>query len=171
MTVVIQAFIGLILLAMGRKLFWLFVGVVGFRLGMAVAGQFVSPEMETALLVIGLIVGIGGALAAVFLQRLALGLAGFLVGAFFAAGLLEQFGLEISALWLILITSAGLVGVALTSLVFGWALTVLTALTGAFLVLEALPVEAAGLLIVLFLFLFLAGVAMQFGLLHTLRIR
>ena len=41
-----QVLVGLLLVLLGRKLFWLFVGVVGFLAGMRFGAQLVTGQSE-----------------------------------------------------------------------------------------------------------------------------
>ena len=64
--------LGLIVLALGRKLFWLFIGAVGFITGLYIAKHSFYGEPSWVMLLIGLVVGIAGALLAIYLQRIAI---------------------------------------------------------------------------------------------------
>ena len=78
---IIEALVGVGLLAFGRKLFWLFVAGVGFAAGLALTAALfkTSPAWEVLLIAFG--AGLAGALLAVFLQRIAMGVGGFIGGA------------------------------------------------------------------------------------------
>ena len=72
-----------------------------------------------------------GALLALFLQRLAVGAAGFLAGGYAAVRIVEMLRLELgSAEWVVYLV-AGLVSAALVAALFDWALILLSSLTGA----------------------------------------
>jgi len=78
---IISLILGVALLVAGRKLFWLFVGAAGFVTGLQLATQFwQGPELLA--IVIGLVVGVIFALLAIFLQSVAIGIAGFLAGGY-----------------------------------------------------------------------------------------
>jgi len=70
--------LGIALLFAGRKLFWLFIGTLGFITGIQLTTSFWQGP-DWLLLVIGLIVGVIFAVLATFLQTLAIGVAGFLI--------------------------------------------------------------------------------------------
>jgi len=72
--------IGVLLLVLGRKLFWLFVGVVGFLWGFQIASQLLPANSQIAILVAALVLGLIGAVLAIFVQHLVVILAGFLAG-------------------------------------------------------------------------------------------
>ena len=72
------------LLLAGRKLFWLLLGAVGFVTGVAVATRFLhGSELVTIVAAIGL--GILFAVLAIFVESVAIGLAGLLGGAYVGA--------------------------------------------------------------------------------------
>ena len=82
-------FTGILLLFLGRKLFWLFVAVVGFLVGMTFAPELLPNQPDSVILVISLITGLLGALLAAMLQKLAVALAGFAAGGYIVYYLLE----------------------------------------------------------------------------------
>ena len=62
---------GVLLLFLGRKLFWLFVAVVGFLIGMTFAPELLPNQPDSVILTISLIVGLLGALLAALLRKAA----------------------------------------------------------------------------------------------------
>ena len=154
----IQVVLGLIVLFFGRKLFWLFVGILGFLAGSQLAAIWLAGYPAWAVLATSLLLGLGGALLAVFFERLAFALAGFYCGVFLAAGLSLETGLFPQSVLLLL--AAGLVGAVLAALVMDWALAALSALVGAGAVVMALPLSP-GIKAVLWLGLALAGYFFQ----------
>ena len=76
MTKIITALFGVALLTTGRKLYWLFVGVVGFVAGISLSRLLFKSETQWVLLAIALVAGVLGAVLALFLQGLAVGAAG-----------------------------------------------------------------------------------------------
>jgi hypothetical protein len=75
---------GIALLLAGRRLFWLFVGVVGFFAGLRFALQVLGPRADLRWIV-ALAAGLLGIVLAIALQRLAVALAGFFVGGYVGA--------------------------------------------------------------------------------------
>ena len=73
---------GLAVLFFGRRLFWLFVGCVGFIVGFELAGDMLQGQPEWVILVIALGVGVLGAIASIFLQRVFVVVAGFFAGGY-----------------------------------------------------------------------------------------
>src|SRR5262249_38897587 len=80
--------VGAVLLVLGRRLFWLFVGLVGFFTVYRLSLETLHVHPFGVRLFLALAAGLFGVLLAIFVQRVAVGLAGFLVGAWLAAGLL-----------------------------------------------------------------------------------
>ena len=158
MTDLIGVLLGIALLVAGRRLFWLFVGALGFIAGLQIASLIPNISEGTAL-VIALIAGVAFALLAIFLQRLAVGIAGFLAGGFIFTTLAARLGLEGLSNWVIYIVG-GLIGIALVMLLFDWALIVFSSSAGATLILQSFPSQtvAAG---VIYFILILAGILVQ----------
>lgn len=139
MTMWAQLAVGLLLLFFGRKLFWVFVGAFGFLAGVQIAAQMARAQPEWLLLLIAVGLGIVGAVLAIVLQRVAVAVAGWFAGGWLAVRLVLALGWQgDSTLWIAFLIGAILAAI-LVSLLFDWALIVLSALTGAVLVVEALP--------------------------------
>lgn len=156
---VVSLLLGVALLLAGRKLFWLFVGAAGFVAGLQLATQFWrGPEIMA--IVIGLVVGIVFAVLAIFLQGVAIGVAGFLAGGYVLTVLAGMIGLNQGTFsWLIYLIG-GIIGVLLVIFLFDWALITLSSLAGASLIIQSLPL-AAGTAGVVFLVLVILGVVIQ----------
>lgn len=73
---------GVLLLILGRSLFWLFAAATGFLTGAAIAARFFQREPEWIVLAIALAVGIVGALLALILPKAIGALAGFWAGGY-----------------------------------------------------------------------------------------
>lgn len=153
---------GGLLLVLGRKLFWLYVALLGFAAGTAVAARIFSTRQELLVLVIGLVFGILGALVALFLQNVAIGLAGFLAGAYILSNLADNFGLDGMFWGLIATIVGGIIGAILMAMIFDWALIILTSLAGALMIVEGLQL-AHGTGWLLTVVLFAVGLAIQFA--------
>lgn len=158
----VNAILGIGLLAAGRKLFWLFVAAAGFVLGaQIVIRSFDGPEWLG--LIVGIVVGIVFASLAVFLRAAAIGIAGFIAGASILAGLVELFNGGAGFSWLAFIIG-GVIGILLISLLFNWALILLSSLGGAaLLVREMVEIGSlpAGLTGALFVVLVIVGIVVQ----------
>jgi hypothetical protein len=158
----INVILGGALLLAGRKLFWLFVGAVGFITGLQLASSFWQGP-ETLALVFGLIIGVIFALLAIFLQTITIGIAGFLAGGYILNAMAVMFGLEAG---LIIYIIGGIIGLALVIFLFDWAIITLSSLAGASLLVQAFLTEggAGGLI---FMILFLIGVIVQGSVLRS----
>ena len=86
---IVHILIGLVLLVLGRRLFWVFVGCVGFVVGAQMAQLYLELQPVWIVWAIALLSGLVGALLAVFFQTLAIGLAGLAVGSTTAVYLLN----------------------------------------------------------------------------------
>lgn len=160
-TDIIRIFIGAVLLFLGRKLFWFFVGAAGFLAGLVYAPQLFQGQPGWVLLLIAAIAGLMGALLAIVLQRFAVALAGFFIGGYLLNLLLNALGIgEPFRIWTFL--AGGLVGALLVSALFDWALIFLSSLTGATLISQSLGLGGA-LTAVVFTILLIAGIAIQAG--------
>ena len=157
---IITVVVGLAVLLFGRRLFWLFVGAAGFLAGLHWATDAFHGQPEWVAVVVALVVAVLGALLAVSLQVLAIGLGGFLAGVYATREAARIFHVaDDRSLWLVAVV-AGVVAALLLLWLWDWALVVLSALTGATL-LAPLPRVASPLGGLLFVGLFLVGLVVQ----------
>ena len=161
-----RVLVGIALLILGRKAFWLFVGGVGFVLGMTVATRVVRVEPYWIALGVAVIAGLLGALWALYMQQVAVGVAGFLVGGYLALNLVRTLGWDLERLlsspygpWLAFIVG-GILCAVLVGVLFEWALIVLSSITGAYLIAQAIQVHP-GTKALLFAVLAAIGVVIQ----------
>ena len=156
---IISLILGVALLVAGRNLFWLFVGAAGFVTGMQLATQFwQGPELLA--IIIGLVVGVIFALLAIFLQSVAIGIAGFLAGGYILTVLAGMMGLNQGAFSWIVYIIGGIIGVLLVIFLFDWAIITLSSLAGASLITQALLLPS-GIGGVIFIALVIVGVVIQ----------
>ena len=152
----------------GRKLYWLFIAVVGFSAGFLLADVMVPQSSTWLLILIGLIMGSLCALLAVFLNRLAVVLVGFLGGGLLASQLLAYFEMGSGDFTWISFIIGGIFGTILAVLLFDWALIVFSSFFGAILIGSAWENPSA-LINFLILVLFLVGIGIQAGLMYRQR--
>lgn len=157
----ITILLGLILLAFGRRLFWLLVGTLGFIAGMTIASRF-FPEHPDSHLVVAFALGGVCALLAVFLQKFAIGVAGFVGGGYLALMLAERFGWAAGQAPWVPFVIGGIVGALIAGLLFKWALIVLSSIAGAFFVVRPFDLGVDTMLLVIAL-VAIAGIAFQAG--------
>jgi MFS family permease len=164
---ILNIIFGILLLTTGKKLYWLFVAVVGFVIGLAVASKLnLNPLWLNYVVAFG--AGVIGAILGTFLQKLAIALVGFIVGgygAFYLANTLLGNKAETTNMMAFII--GGIVGLLLVASVFNWALYILSAWAGSTLVTrtvtEGVKLDPTfGL--VLFFVLFVLGMIIQAGL-------
>jgi hypothetical protein len=130
--------LGIALLLFGRRLFWLFVGAAGFAAGLEAGAELFQGQSELMVLVGAMILGIIGVLLAIFLQKLAIGIAGFVGGAYLALWAIQAFrngpppeaAVGASGVWIVVLLG-GIVGLVLMLVIFEWALIVLSSTLGA----------------------------------------
>lgn len=162
MLTLFKIFEGVALLTLGRKLFWLFVALIGFQVGAFVAARVFTHQPEWLVLVVAIAVGIVGALLAIFLQQLVVAAVGFFAGGYLGIALLEMSNLDSGALTLPVFVIGGIIGVVLVVTLFDWALIGLSSLAGALTLTEVFLPRHAFAWIAL-IGLFVIGVAIQAG--------
>jgi hypothetical protein len=143
--------LGMLLLFLGRKIFWLFVGAVAFIAALTIIPKYATIQQPT-LFYVALAVGVFAATAGVFVQKIVLRGAGFIAGGYVFFGLWERFVTSESLPWWLPFVIGGVLGALLLSFLFDWAMIILSSLTGAFLIVQALAIERntqLGLLVVL----------------------
>jgi hypothetical protein len=147
---ILSVLIGAIVLFFGRKLFWLCVAAVGFAAGMEVAPQLIHEPSPVLQLTVALFLGFIGAFLALLLQKVAIAVAGFLAGGKLAMALVAAFISEGARYPAITFIVGGIIGAILLLSVFNWALIVMSAVVGAYLIshIVVLPPTGATLLFV-----------------------
>ena len=127
---------GLILLLFGRRLYALVLGVAGFAFGWSLAPAFeIGPP--SAQLAAGLILGVFAAMLALFVQRLILNVAGFILGVTLAWWAVSVGGVSMGGIELLVILLSGFLCAFLLRALFGAALVVLSSLVGSSLLIQA----------------------------------
>jgi hypothetical protein len=157
---ILSAVIGAVVLLFGRKLFWLCVAAIGFAAGVTLASHIVSEPTPLLQLSFAILLGFIGALLALFLQKLAIGLTGFIAGGRFAIGLVATFVTQYALHYWLIFIIGGLIGTVLLLMLFDWALIFVSSLIGAHLITSAISLPPTGE-ILLFSALVLFGVLVQ----------
>ena len=85
--------LGVILLVAGRKLYWFFSAVAGMVAGLYIGGVVLDAQSQAWQIAFAVIGAILGAMLAVGLQKLAIGIAGFAAGGYGAVFLWQTLGL------------------------------------------------------------------------------
>ena len=150
--------LGLIVLILGRKIFWLMVAIVGFLVGMEFAGMLLVDRPTWVMLVVGLGAGLVGALLAVLVQRVAFGLAGFFAGAYLTMVAAQSLGAGNTTI--ILPIAGGVIAAVIAVLLMDWAIIVLSCLVGAGAIVAQLPLSPR-VGAILFAVLVIIGIVVQ----------
>jgi hypothetical protein len=153
--------VGLAVLLFGRRLFWLFVGAVGFLVGLQVARAVFATGPEWLVLVAALVLGVLGAVLAVVFQWFAVGLGGFAAGVHGGLAAASALGLSLNGpgRWA-LVLAVGIIAAVLVLWLWDPVLILFSATTGAALVAPLVPVTA-GARPWIFLGLLILGIIVQ----------
>ncbi len=138
MTIVLPILISIAMLFAGRRLFWFVIAVLGFYLGMKLAPLFIEAPTQSTLFMISAGIGILSAVVAIILQKMAIGIAGFLVGGYGAFVAMNKLGVHLGFLSWLPIVVLGIAGVMLAAFVFEWALILISSVGGAYLLVTSL---------------------------------
>jgi hypothetical protein len=160
--VILEILLGIALLVAGHRLFWLFVGAMGFILGLFLATLVLKGQPEWVIIVASIVLGLIGAGLARAFQQLMVVLAGFVAGGYIISSLIAMFHFNIPVNQQILFVLCGLIGAALVTSLFDWAVIVLSSISGATLVANNLSLGQQSTAI-LVLVLMLIGIAIQAG--------
>jgi MFS family permease len=166
-TPILYIILGILLLTTGKKLYWLFVAVVGFLIGLALVSQLgLTPQWLNYVVAFG--AGIIGAILGVFVQKLAIALVGFVVGGYGAFYLANtMLGIKAEPTNWIAFIVGGIVGLLLVASMFNWALYILSSWAGATLVTrtvtDGIKLDTT-IGLVMFFILFVLGMIIQAGL-------
>jgi len=166
--IVVRLLAGVSLLTLGRKLYWLFVGAVGFVAAFFVVEQFFPLQPEWATLLVALLAGILGVFLAIFLQHTAIFLGGFLAGGYLVANLTAMMNWHAGRYNWVLLLIGGMVCAVLAMIMFDWALIALSSLAGAMVIVRAFTLPPM-IALALTVGLFLLGAAIQVAIKHRER--
>jgi len=157
---IVGALIGVVILLFGRKLFWLCVAAVGFAAGVELAPHLVHEPSPLLALTVALVLGLIGALFALFLQKIAIAVLGFLAGGKVAGAIAAAFFLQYAQYSTVIFLAGGIIGTILLLVLFDWALIVVSSLIGAHLIQSTIVLPPSGSTIV-FIALTIIGILIQ----------
>jgi hypothetical protein len=168
-TTLILLLAGLAALLLGRRLYWMFVAVVGFGAGVVLAPQFIGADSEMVILLAALAGGFIGAMLALVLQQVAVAIAGFAVGSYLAFWILGLFGIHLNSAtdgmqWWLVFVIGGAIGAVLVFAIFEYALIFLSSIAGSALIVEAIRQTLAfgsSSELLVFLVLLIVGIVVQ----------
>jgi hypothetical protein len=122
---------------------------VGFAAGVEIAPLLVNDSSSLLALVIALVFGLIGALIALFLQKVAIAILGFLAGGKLATAIAAAFFVHYSQYSALIFVAGGILGAILLLALFGWALIVVSSFIGAYLIESAIVLPPTGSTVVL----------------------
>ena len=166
---IVGALIGVVILLFGRKLFWLCVAAVGFAAGVEIAPHLVHEPSPLLALTVALVLGLIGALLALFLQKIAIAVLGFLAGGKLAGAIAGAFFVQYAQYSTVIFVVGGIIGAILLLVLFDWALIVVSSLIGAHLIQSTIVLPPSGSTIV-FIGLAILGIVVQAASLRRSRI-
>ena len=102
--------VGLALLVVGRRLFWLAVGALGFVAGYRAVESWGTALPPAASFIVAVAVGVIGMVLALVVQKVAVALAGFFLGVVVVSQVLPALGLALGDGNVLVIAAGGLVG-------------------------------------------------------------
>src|SRR2546430_13824111 len=157
---IVGALIGAVILLFGRKLFWLCVAAVGFAAGVEIAPHLVHEPSSLLALTVALVLGLIGALLALFLQKIAIAVLGFLAGGKLAGAIAAAFFVQYAQHSTFFFLVGGIIAALLLLVLFDWALFVVSSLIGAHLIQSTIVLPPSGSTI-LFIGLAILGMMIQ----------
>lgn len=156
---IVKAIFGIALLVLGRQLYWLMVGSVGFILGLQFVPQIVpGPYWLTLLIALG--AGLIGAFLVITIQKITLGLIGFLAGGYILLSLSGLMHLNVGQLSWLPFLIGGVLGVFLQIALYDWTLIFLSSFLGIIFIVDAFNLSTPGGYLIA-IGLFIVGVFIQ----------
>lgn len=157
---VVSIVVGALILFFGRRLFWLFVAAIGFWVGFELTPYLLQHPPSWLAIAVALFLGVIGAVLAFIIQKVAIAIAGFLVGGHVATAFLAAFVHTPPQQSWIAFVIGGILGAILLLALFDWALIFFSAIAGAELIVRHIHLPAAGTTVV-FLLLAVLGIIVQ----------
>ncbi|MCG2710822.1 MAG: TMEM198/TM7SF3 family protein [Candidatus Omnitrophica bacterium] len=157
---IVYIILGIVLLMLGRKLFWLFAGAIAFIFAVEFIPLFLHGQSQHVIWIIALVLSIIAVILSFVTQKIGLGVAGFMAGGYVAMSIVNELGVTISWLPWVLFAAGGIIGLVLTTVLFNWALILLSSLSGAFLIVQVMGFSLH-LTKILFILLVAIGIVAQ----------
>jgi hypothetical protein len=157
---ILRIVVGVCLLIFGRKLFWLLVAAIGFLAALGLASEVLHSQPQPVAIIAAVLVGLLGALLAIFLQKVAVVIAGMVAGGYSALLLMNWFGSNTAHFPWIPVIIGAIVGALLMAMLFEWALILLSSVTGAYLIAQVVDGGFSASL-ALFAVLSIVGIVVQ----------
>jgi hypothetical protein len=154
--------LGVIVLLFGRALYWAFVAIVGFFIGMELAANWswLNQQEHWVQLLVAIGCGIVGAILGIFVQRLAFAIGGFFAGGYLALAIAGRMHVGGDPnIWMIV---GGVIGAIAAALIMDWAIIVLSSLAGAAAIISPFQQKIGDDRITAVLFFVIAAVGIIF---------
>lgn len=155
-----QLITGGLLLVAGKKLYWFFVGTLGALAGLFVSETFFHPQSMADRILVAVGIGAAFAILALILQRIMIGVAGFIAGGYLGVALIDALQLPVEEYRWVVFILGGLIGIMIVKMLFDFSLVIISSAAGAILITRAIQMDGAKSLIIL-LVLIIAGVVVQ----------
>src|SRR5262245_25577792 len=126
---ILLVLMGVVVLLFSRSLYWAFIAIAGFLVGMALANLWLADKQEWARILAAIGAGLIGAIVGIVVQRLAFAIGGFFAGAYLALVIASRLHAGGDPhIWTII---GGVIGAIAAALLMDWAIIVLSSLAGA----------------------------------------
>jgi hypothetical protein len=155
---ILNLLLGIILLFFGRTLYWVFVAVAGFLVGVELGTQLLADQADWVRLLAAVLCGILGAILGMLAQRLAFSIGGLFAGGYLGLALARGAGIPGEPL--IWFAVGGILGAIIAALVMDWAIIALSSLAGAAAIIGQFDMDAT-LATILFVVLAIIGIVVQ----------
>ncbi len=132
----VSVILGIVLLLLGRRLFWLFVALAGFYVGFEVARAVLADQPQWLIWLVAAAAGLIGAILAMLFQRVAFALGGLYAGGYLALLAAERFLPGVAGLGAFVVGAVA--GAIAAVLIMDWAIIALSCMFGAVLVVSSL---------------------------------
>ncbi|MFA5262174.1 MAG: hypothetical protein WC450_13205 [Candidatus Omnitrophota bacterium] len=156
----VQLAIGSLFLLMGRRVFWLFIGGLGFFSGFQIGTVLFFNQPGWLQLVLGALTGAAGVVIMIFMQRAAVVYTGFFAGGYLLNSVWFMLGVPWRMPMILLYCIGGVLGAVISYQLLDQVLIVMTSLVGAVFIIEAIDV-LPGWQLFLFALLTAVGVVIQ----------
>jgi hypothetical protein len=138
---IINLLVGTLLVFFGRTLYWAFVAIAGFLVGLELAAVFLADQTELVRLFAALLGGVLGALLGVIAQRIAFSIGGLFAGGYL--GLVLARSADIPGEPLVWFVVGGILGAIIAAMVMDWAIIGLSSLVGAAAIVDQFALDAS----------------------------
>ena len=134
--------VGLALLLLGYRYYWLIAGGLGFLFGLNIGSTAASGQVTPGAVMLGLLLGVIAALTAVFITKLTLNIAGFTLGGIVLVQLFANLNWNVGST-LVTFLLGGLMGLLTAIFAQDLAKILVSAITGAAILVSALELDDA----------------------------